>query len=444
MERAMTQHAVWKPLTWPALLLALAIMAAGDPGHAGEAQPAGPAATPAAGEPATMELLPGTGILGTTVPAGAELIPGQAPGGGAVRRSDSVNGNQVIELKLPPALVARKGAVDDGDASGSRLLGEGRLRAARLLVMIHGGDAGLGGRDVRFVAVTAKQQKEIAKLRLGSGWNAWPLDAPAVVEDAQVQRLLIRSGGERPIFIAAAAANRDAQPLAKELAMAANPLLPLVYDGPRGLRDLMLAATTARDAEPAAEGIELLYPGKASSDGEAAQGALAALVRGWGDAKGGGTLRWYADQTTLSTPFNDLVNRKPPILALYLRSDQPPRIFDNTISSNLVSAAKNGTIGVLIVDAGRAASRQRAEWDAWLAKLHSDAPGVAVMDLDAAVAWLALPNLPPVTLLDDAGRDAALACGMRDLRARLVSARKEAEQTIRDQQKNKRRSLIGQ
>ncbi len=391
-----------------------------------------------------MELQPGTGILGVTVPAGAELIPGQAPGGGPVRRSESVNGNQVIELKLPPALVARKAAVDDGDATGSRLLGEGRLRAARLLVMIHGGEAGLGGREVRLVAVTAKQQKEVAKQHLGGGWTAWPLDVPAVVEDAQVQRLLIKSGGERPIFIAAAAANRDAQPSAKELAASANPLLPLGYDGPRGLRDLMLAATTVRDAEPAAEGIELLFPGKAGSDSEAAQGVLAALVKGWGEAKGGGTLRWYADQTTLSTPFNDLVNRKPPILALYLRSDQPPRIFDNTISSNLVSAAKNGTIGVLIVDGGRAATKQRGDWDTWLAKLRSDAPGVAVIDLMAAIEWLALTNQPPVTLLDDAGRDAALACGMRDLRARLVPARKEAEQAIKDQQKNRRRSLIGQ
>jgi hypothetical protein len=443
MEQAMTQHSAWKPVAWPVLLLASTILAAGDPGCAGEAQPAGPAPAPAAADPATMDLLPGTGILGTTVPAGAELIPGQAPGGGSVRRSESVNGNQVIELKLPPALLTRKAAVDDGDATGSRLLGEGRLRAARLLIMIHGGEAGLGGREVRFVAVTAKQQKEVAKQHLGNGWNAWPIDVPAVVEDAQVQRLLIKSGGERPIFIAAAAANRDAQPLAKELATAANPLLPLVYDGPRGLRELMLAATISRDVEPAADAIELLFPGNPGSDTMAAQGVMAALVAGWGDAKGGGTLRWYADQTTLSTPFNDLVNRKPPILALYMRSDQPPRIFDNTISSNLVSAAKNGTIGVLIVDAARAAGKQRGDWDTWLASLRSAAPGVAVIDLMAAVEWLALPNQPPASPLDNAGRDAALACGMRDLRARLVPARKEAEQTIKDQQKNKRRSLLG-
>ncbi len=439
----MTQHWAREPAAWQVLLLASVMLTAIDPGSAGDAPPAG--TTPAAADRATMDLLPGTGILGAAVAAGAELIPGQAPGGGTVRRSESVNGNQVIEIKLPSALMARKGAVDDGDATGSRLLGEGRLRAARLLVMIHGGDAGLGGREVRFVAVTAKQQKEVAKQHLGSGWNAWPLDVPAVVEDSQVQRLLIKTGGERPIFIAAAAANRDAQPLAKEMAIAANPLLPLVYDGPRGLRELMLAATTIRDAEPAAESIELLFPGKAGSDGEAAQGALAALGKGWGDAKGGGTLRWYADQATLSTPYNDLVNRKPGILALYLRSDQPPRIFDNTISSNLVSAAKNGTIGVLIVDAGRAAAKQRGDWDTWLSKLRSDAPGIAVIDLMAAVEWLALPNQPPATLLDDAVRDAALACAMRDLRARLVPVRREAEQIIKDQQnRSKRRTMIGQ
>lgn len=439
----MTQQLAWEPMVWPVLLLAFAILAGVD-GCAGEAPTSAPAPAPAAAEPATMELLPGSGILGVMVPAGAELIPGQAPGGGPVRRSESVNGNQVIELKLPAALLVRKAAVDDGDATGSRLLGEGRLRAARLLVMIHGGEAGLGGREVRLVAVTAKQQKEVAKQHLGSGWNAWPLDAPAVVEDAQVQRLLIKAGGERPIFIAAAGANRDAQPLARELATAANPLLPLGYDGPRGLRELMLAATTVRDAEPAAEGLELLFPGKADSDSAAAKGVMAALVAGWSDARGGGTLRWYADQTTLSTPFNELVNRKPPILALYLRSEQPPRIFDNTISSNLVSAAKNGSIGVLIVDAGRASSKQRGDWDTWLGKLRSDAPGVAVIDLMAAVEWRSLPNQPPASQLDDAGRDAALSCGMRDLRARLVPARKEAEQAIKDQQKNKRRSLIGQ
>ena len=442
----MTQRLAHEPARWHLPLLALALLAAAvTDGRAGEPQPAAPAPAPAAADQAPMDLTPGSGILGLAVPAGAELIPGQAPGGGAVRRSETANGNQVIELKLPPALLARTAPAADGEATGSRLLGEGRLRAARILVMIHGGDAGLGGREVRFVAVTAKQQKEVAKLHLGSGWVAWPLDAPAVVEDAQVQRLLIKSGGERPIFIAAAAAGRDAQPLARELAIAANPLLPLVYDGPRGLRELILAATTVRDAEPAASGIELLFPGKPASAGAAAHGVLAALVAGWGDAKGGGTLRWYADQATLSTPFNDLVNSKPPILALYLRSDQPPGIFDNTIGSNLVSAAKNGSIGVLIVDAGRAAGRQRGDWETWLARLRSDAPGVAVIDLMAAVDWLSLPNQPAASLIDDAQRDAAVACGMRDLRARLVPVRREAEQIIKEQKNHSpRRSLVGQ
>ena len=436
-------HQAWETVAGAARALALAVLRGAPSGWSGEA-PVGAAAAPPAGEPATVELAPGSGIIGQTLPAGAEQIPGQAPGGGAVRRSETVSGNQVLELKLPPAILARRAALDDGDASGSRLLGEGRLRAARLLIMIHGGDAGLGGREVRLVAVTAKQQKDVAKQRLGPGWVAWPLDAPAVVEDAQVLKLLIKTGGERPFFVAAGGANRNAQPLARELTVAANPLLPLGYDGPRGLRELMLASTTVRDAEPAVEGIELLFPGTPASDAANAQAVLTALVTGWG-GKGGGTLRWYADQATLSTPFNEQVNRKPPIVALYLRSDQPPHIFDNTISSNLVSASKNGSLGVLIIDAGRAASKQRGEWETWLAKLRSDAPGLAVLDLMAAVDWLALPNQPAVTTCNEAQRDAVLACGMRDLRARLVPARKEAEQTIKDQQsKSRRRSLVGQ
>jgi hypothetical protein len=443
-ERPMAQRAMIDGMGWPwarlaAAWLVLACIAAG----AASAAEATDAAAPVA---ASVALEPGSQIAGALVAAGAELIPGQAPGGGAVVRSETQGGNQVLELKLPAAVLAHRPKVEVGGTAGSRLLGEGLTRAARLLVMIHGGDAGLGGREVRLVAVTAKLQKEVAKLRLGPGWQPWALDVPALVEDAPVQRLLIRSGTERPVFVAAAAANPDAQPLARELPTPPNPLLPLVYDGPRGLRDLVLAAITARDAEPEADGIELLFPGQPAVDAAAAQRVLAALRGGWGGGgKAGGGLRWYPDQPGLSTPFNDLVNRKPQLLALYLASDQPPRVFDTLISSDLVTAAKNGTIGVVIVDAARAAGRQRAEWDAWLAKLRAGAPGVAVLDLAAAVDWQALPGLPPVARVDDAQLDAALACGMRDLRARLAPVRREAQQILKEQRERlkKRGGLLG-
>jgi hypothetical protein len=63
----------------------------------------------------------------------------------------------------------------------------------------------------------------------------------------------------------------------------------------------------------------------------------------------------------------------------------------------------------------------------------------------AAVDWLSLPNQPAASLIDDAQRDAAVACGMRDLRARLVLVRREAEQIIKEQKNHSpRRSLVGQ
>jgi len=56
-----------------------------------------------------------------------------------------------------------------------------------------------------------------------------------------------------------------------------------------------------------------------------------------------------------------------------------------------------------------------------------------------------LPNQPAASLIDDAQRDAAVACGMRDLRARLVPVRREAEQIIKEQKNHSpRRSLVGQ
>lgn len=380
---------------------------------------------------------------GTAVVAGDPTLPGGGAAGGAPVVAESLPGGQRL------------------------LLREGEILAGtqHLLFMVHVGP-GRQQRDCRILASDALgKPRELARVLVPAGSWQFLRASITIPADAVLHDLALVAAGTAPLYALAGVSADHEEPQPHHLALRPDPLLPLSYEGSRGLPQigrLLWAAPNRAVAET-----RILLPGDGSeAERSAAAPLLAAIAAGWNtlppyrersrnrvtrDANDpfsyrpvaaactGDHVRFFADSKALGSVLSTAIAERPQLVVIHLTGMRVPDLRPEGLAKAAIAAQREGTVIALIIAERPTDARIAREWQQWIDQLRSVEGALPILDLGVASAWREQPGALPANLnllLDDGSdRYAPLSDGFANLRARIewvhFDARDEVDVTER-------------
>lgn len=375
---------------------------------------------------------------GIPLASGDPALPGGGAAGGTPTLSEAVPGGHRLRVR-------------DGElAPGTH----------HLLLVVHVGP-GRQVRDCRIVVSDATgQPREVAQVTVMAG--TWQLLRTSITIPAELslRDLALLGAGPAPMAALAGAIAADVPPEPHHLGLRPDPLLPLHYEGSRGLPQIgrILWAT---EMQPQPE-TRILLPGTGSeAERNAAQAMVSAIDTGWNTlppyrdrsrnrvtrdptdpfsyrpvaaACSAEQIRFFADAKTLGPVLMAAIADRPQLVVIHLTGARAPELRSDGLAKAVLAAQRAGTVVALIIAERPDDPRIQREWQAWIDQLRSVEGALPIFDLAIVSAWRgqpgALPPNPNLLLDDGSDRYAPLSDGFANLRARIEWVRFDARDEV--------------
>lgn len=386
---------------------------------------------------------------GTALAPGDPALPGGGAAGGTPTLSEVVPGGHRLRV------------LDGELAAGTH----------HLLLMVHVGP-GRQQRDCRIVVSDATgQPRELARVAVAAGTWQFLRTSITIPAELSLRDLALVGAGPAPMTALAGAIATDTPPEPHHLGLRPDPLLPLNYDGSRGLPQIgriLWAAETRPQAET-----RILLPGTGGeAERSAAQALVSAIDTGWNTLPPyrdrshnrvtndptdpfsyrpvaavctGEQVRFFAGGRALGPVLMAAIADQPQLVVIHLTGERAPELRSDGLAKAVLAAQRAGTVVALVIAERPNDPRIQREWQAWIDQLRNVEGALPILDLAVVSAWRdqpgALPPNPNLLLDDGSDRYAPLSAGFANLRARMewvrFDARDEVDVTERARPRNR-------
>ncbi len=326
--------------------------------------------------------------------------------------------------------------------------------------MVHVGP-GRQARDCRIIVSDATgKPRELARLAVAAGTWQFLRTSITIPAELSLRDLALVGAGPAPIAALAGAIAADTPPELHQLGLRPDPLLPLNYDGSRGLPQIGRILWAA-ETRPLAE-TRILLPGTGSeAERGAAQALVGAIDAGWNTlppyrdrsrnrvtrdptdpfsyrpAAAACTLeqlRFFTDAKALGPVLMAAIADHPQLVVIHLTGERAPELRSDGLAKAVLAAQRAGTVVALIIAERPNDPRIQREWQAWIDQLRNVEGALPILDLAVVSAWRdqagAVPPNRNLLLDDGSDRYAPLHDGFANLRARIEWARFDARDEV--------------